>query len=165
MEYSRNAVVVAIGLIIGFTLISGPLVESVDISGHSRDIYCEPSGIADVNVKGAESQEYVLSPRVDNNKYYSVTGPPVSILIDKIQGCPVLTLVMEIPALGFKSVRKSFLRPGDGPQVSLSIVGGYFASNRINDESYEGTVTLWLNGTENRTLYTERITIEVSNDS
>lgn len=152
----------AVGLILGVTFISGPLVGSIDVTGHAAGTYCEASGSANVTIRDIPVGKFMLEPVDDGDRNFSVVGPPARVNARNVQGCPVLALELKIPELGFRSVRKSFLSPGGDSDVTLAVVGGQFDPERITNESYRATVELRLAGDETRTLYNQTTEIPVS---
>lgn len=152
----------AVGLVLGVTLVSGPLVGFVDFTGHTGSTYCESSGDADVTVREFPVEAFAMEPVNDDGPYYTVTGPPTRVEANGVQGCPVLAIELRIPTLGFKSVRKSFLSTGTDGRVALSVVGGRFDPERIGNESYRATVELRLEGNVTRTLSERAIILNVS---
>lgn len=162
MELSDHFIWTALGLIVGISLVSGPLVASVDFTGHASNTFCEPSGDAQVTISDFSTNGFIMQRSGANASHYEVVGPPVQATVGNIRGCPVLTLELQIPELGFRSVRKSFLAPGDGPSITLTVVGGQFDEERITQDSYPGVIKLSLTGDETRTLYNKTTTINVS---
>ena len=160
MDSSQLAVSMSVGLIVGVMLVSGPLVP-IDFTGHLRDPYCEGTGNASVTVESVPTEEFALARNKEKESYYAIEGPPVKLLTEDVQGCPIVTLDLSIPQLGFESTSKTYLSPEGEARVSVNVVGGRIDPERIENGSYPASIELRLTGNETRTLYQENTTVEV----
>jgi len=160
MDRSRGLSAVAVTVILGVTLVSGPAVGLVDLTQPRFD----PGNIGQGNATVSEVRTPAtvqLKQGLETESYYLET-PDATIRVTAIQGRPTVAYKLAIPSMGYSRGTTHFLGPDDTGWVSLSLARDTLPGDRVSASSYEGTlsVTLRYNGTE-RVLSERPVTVEV----
>jgi hypothetical protein len=173
---SRTWVRLAVVVVVAVTLVSGPLVGGIDFTKPREapdSSFCQRSGNASVSVVSVDESSFTLEQQSYGARSYLVDGEPTVVSVDDVTGCPLVSYEVRIPALGFFSRRVYFLgnggetpttKPGSpttGRTISMSLVGGSFDPDSVDQRSYEGVLVVGVQGDTNRTIYESNITVGV----
>lgn len=162
MAAPPRSVWVAVGLVLGVTLLSGPLVPQIDFVSDapaSTSEFCEPDGDASVTVGTVPAESFILEQRRFGVEKYYLTGSDTIASIGDVSGCPVLVYRFTIPDLNYVGQQLYFLSDSEGQTVSMTTGEGTFDPGEIEQQSYDATLTITLRGDERRTIYRENVTI------
>jgi hypothetical protein len=173
---SRIWVLLAVVVVVAVTLVSGPFVAGGDFP-HPREApdssFCQRSGNASVSVVSVDESSFTLEQQSYGARSYVIDGEPTVVSVEDVRGCPRVIYEVRIPELGFFSRRVYFLgtggetpttKPGSpttGRTISMSLVGGSFEPDSVDQRSYEGVLVVGVQGDANRTIYESNITVGV----
>lgn len=161
---SRKFVWGAVLVIISTTFLSGPLVPQVDFAREpptTDRMFCESSGSASVEVTDFPGGRTAIERQQFGVQKYELSVPDVLVSVEELQGCPVVIYELEIPSLGYVSVRRVYPVEGRTEKISLSIVGGRFNPGEITEDSYDGRAVVIVAGDRRRTVFSRNLTIPV----
>ncbi len=158
---SRTAVWVTVACIVSASVVSGPLVGAVDLTRPPDADFLTCEG-------GTASAEVVEPPgdlSLERGEFgagtYTVSGKPSVVAVDRVAGCPRLLYRLRVPALQFETRQVRFLDAGQTGELTLPPPAGSVGPDRVDRETYEGTVTIELEGDGRRVLYRTNVTITV----
>lgn len=157
-----RSVWVAVGLLLGVTLLSGPLVPQIDLvtSDEAPDSrFCEADGNASITVRDVPLESFTLEERRFGVDTYYLAGSDSTVYVDDVTGCPVLVYRLTIADLNYFGQQLYFLPDSEGQEVSMTVVEGTFNPEEIQQRSYDATLTILLRGDQRRTIYQENVTI------
>lgn len=163
MEYARVAPVIAVVLIVGISFASGPVMHLVDLtrSQPGSSVFCDEGGDVAVEVIEVASDQFeIQQQRGESVDYVLETGPAV-VNISAVDRCPQIIYHLEVPGLGLTSKKVYFIDNTSELQLRLTVLAESFESHRIQQETYNGTLTIEVQGDDNRTVYQENISISV----
>jgi len=140
MERTRAVVTSVIAIILGVTLLSGPLVPSVTLASEPESVALESGN---VTVSTVEMPEEVT---IEKGSYgaasYYLDAPPVRIHFANLTGRPTLVYKLTIEELGYTRTTNHFLDDSAGDTYALTLASDTFTDEEIEREQYNGTVTV-----------------------
>nr|WP_244621444.1 hypothetical protein [Haloarcula marismortui] len=129
-----------IAIILGVTLLSGPLVPSVTLASEPESVALESGN---VTVSTVEMPEEVT---IEKGSYgaasYYLDAPPVRIHFANLTGRPTLVYKLTIEELGYTRTTNHFLDDSAGDTYALTLASDTFTDEEIEREQYNGTVTV-----------------------
>lgn len=159
MDRSRLLVWGAVVLICCVPVLSGPVVGLVDLTKAPLD------GVGDgsATVDAVEAPDTGQFDRALSSDSYVLKVPDARIHVAAIEGRPLVSYKISIPAIGYSRGTTHFLSPDDTGWVDISLKSETFAPQRVDQSSYEAQLSLILrvNDTE-ETLHDGPITLEVT---
>lgn len=163
MNAKRAVVWATVAVIVVTMLASGPLVSSVDLTNQKGQdsLFCAPDGTLDLAVEQVPVESYAIVKQGLGTEQYSLEGDDVRLRVSNVTGCIVISSRLEIPGLGFSSVRHNYVTADSDELQRSSTVGGIFDSERITQESYDATLVIDVRAEENETVYRGNFTIPV----
>lgn len=147
--------------LLAVAVVSGPLVGSVDLTRPQGGdhLVCE-GGTATVRL-AEDPGGFTLEAEEFGAGTYVFAGEEAVARVEAVDGCPRLVYRLQVPALGYDGRQVQFLDDGQLGEVVLSPPTGRVAPEEINRTTYDGTVTIELQGDDTRVLYRTNVTIEV----
>ena len=160
MERTRAVITSVIAIILGVTLLSGPLVPGVTLATEPEPVALESGN---VTVSTVEMPEKVT---LEKGSYgaasYYLDAPPVRIQFANRTGRPTLVYKLTIEELGYTRTTNHFLDDSTGDTYDLTLASDTFTGGEIEHEQYTGTVTVSKrDGAGHGVVATRNITISV----
>lgn len=161
MRIATGIVYGTVAVIVGLTVVSGPLVGAVDFTRDRTDL--AGLGTGNVSVDRVSAPESVELGRAYQSESYHLEVPDATINVTAISGRPVVAYRVEIPALGYARSTSHFLDESRTGSVRLSIERDRIVPDRVDDRRYDGTLSVVAryNDTE-RVLYRDPVPVEVT---
>ena len=160
MERTRAVITSVIAIILGVTLLSGPLVPGVKLASEPEPVALETGN---VTVSAVEMPEEVT---LEKGSYgaasYYLNAPPVRIQFSNRTGRPTLVYELTIDELGYTRTTNHFLDDSTGDTYELTLASDTFTDAEIERERYNGTVTVSKrDGSGQGVVATRNVTISV----
>jgi hypothetical protein len=176
--YGRVSAWVAVVVVVGTVLVSGPLtgVDLTTGSAVSESPYCTASGNATVGVVDVPLESFRFEPKDYDAGPYYLASDPVIVSVSDVHGCPILVYRLRVPELGYHGNKLQFLGARKTTDestvsatrnVSLSPVASNVRRDRIeglDNETIRGVIRIELRGDYNRTVYRRNLSIPVKDD-
>jgi hypothetical protein len=161
MTRSRALAAVSVSVILGVTLLSGPLVGVIDLTQPRVDTVGLGQGSATVDDVEAPSTAR-LERGFQSDSYY-LEVPDARIHVASITGRPTVSYKLALPAMNYSRGTTHFLSADDTGWVAVSIEQDTFRDDQVTASSYAGNLSLVLryNDTE-RVLYDRPVAVEVT---
>lgn len=160
MHPDRLAVFSAAGLLVLVGVATGPQLALISIPEGGLGAGPDPgSGSADLEVISAPERAAFEADEYGDVHFLNV--PDTTVAVSNVTGAPLLTLSLEIPALGFQ---RSSLFTVDGSRHTgtYGIERVAVDSGRLDQDVYDGIFRMVLRDDDGRTVvYEHRITVEV----
>jgi len=159
MDRSRLLVWTAVAVICAVPVLSGPVVGVVDLTREPLD------GIGDgsATIDAVEAPDTALFDRALSSDSYVLKVPDARIHVASIEGRPLVSYKLSIPAMSYSRATTHFLSPDDTGWVDISLARETFAPDRIDQSTYEANLSLILRVNDTKqTLHDEPITLEVT---
>ncbi|WP_367175893.1 hypothetical protein [Haloarcula rubripromontorii] len=160
MEKTRAVIISVIAIILGVTLLSGPLAPGVTLATEPEPVALESGN---VTVSEVEMPEKVT---IEKGSYgaasYYLDAPPVRIQFANRTGRPTLVYELTIEELGYTRTTNHFLDDSTGDTYDLTLASDTFTGGEIEHEKYNGTVTVSKrDGAGHGVVATRNVTISV----
>ncbi|RLN01641.1 hypothetical protein [Haloarcula sp. Atlit-7R] len=160
MEKTRAITTSVIAIILGVTLLSGPLVPGVTLATEPEPVALETGN---VTVSAVEMPEKVT---LEKGSYgaasYYLDAPPVRIQFANRTGQPTLVYELTIEELGYTRTTNHFLDDSTGDTYDLTLASDTFTDGEIKREQYNGTVAVSKrDGAGHGVVATRNVTISV----
>ncbi|WP_058997185.1 hypothetical protein [Haloarcula sp. CBA1127] len=140
MEGTRAVTTSVIAVMLGVTLLSGPLVPGVTLATEPEPIALETGN---VTVSEIEMPEEV---RLEKGSYgaasYYLDAPPVRVEFANRTGRPTLVYELTIQEVGYTRTTNHFLDDSTGGTYELTLASDTFTDGEIERKQYNGTVTV-----------------------
>lgn len=162
MHRDDLAVYSVAGLVVILTLATGPHLSLLSIpeggfgsgsaigNGHAQLAVIDPPDRA------------TLEP-ADYADTHHLRVPETSVSVSNVEGAPLLTVSIDIDELGYSRSSVFTLREQSSGTRSYGIEDGSIDSDRIHEDTYEGTLRFVLRDDDGRSVLSESpITIEVT---
>lgn len=161
MDTARATVCTTVILILLTTLISGPLVGTVDFTTEHERTFAPGTGQADITVMAVPERARLEQGRYGSGAYY-LRIPDATVQIDAIEGQPMLVYKIRLPELGITHATTHFLDETIDGEMALSIRETTFDPDEINQEIYPGELIILVR-TDNSdvVLYRGNVTVDV----
>jgi len=140
MERTRSVVVAVSTLIVGVTLLSGPLVPGVTLASEPEPVAFETGNVSISTVE--MSGDVTLEGGNYGAASYYLDAPPVRVHFSKLTGRPTLVYELTIEELGYSRTTNHFLDESTGDAYELTLASDTFTDGEIEREQYNGTVTI-----------------------
>lgn len=162
MDDTRVAVYAAVAIILGTTLVSGPLVGAVDFTTERDETFAPGSGSADVTVISTPERAQLDRGSFGSGAYY-LRVPDATVRLDAVSGQPMLVYKIRIPDLGYTRGTTHFLDSGAEGRTAVSIEEDALDPEDIDRESYPGELVLLVRADGgDEVLYRGPITVDVT---
>lgn len=161
---SRTLVRGAVLVVLATTVLAGPLVPQVELAREPATgdrMFCEASGAVGVAVTDFPDDRIALERQGFGVQKYQLSAADVVVSVDELRGCPVVIYELEIPSLGYVSVRRMYPTEESLGEASLSIVGGTFDPGKLTEDAYDARARVLVVGDERRTVFERNLTIPV----
>jgi len=116
---------------------------------------------ANVTLESAPEDGVALERGRFGSGRYHVDAPPAVVTVGSVTGSPTLRYTVDIPAAGV-AVTSRYDLAGRQGRLQMGASPATISPDRIAQDSYEGTVSVWLRtGDRDRSLLQRPITVEV----
>ena len=140
MERTRAVITSVIAIILGVTLLSGPLVPGVTLASEPEPVALETGN---VTVAAVEMPEQVtLEAGSYGAASFYLNAPPARVHFSNLRGRPTLVYELTIEDLGYTRTTNHFLDESTGDAYELTLASDTFTDEEIERERYNGTVTV-----------------------
>lgn len=140
MERTRAVVAGATAVILGVTLLSGPLVPGVTLASEPAPIALESGN---VTVSAVEMpNEVTLEAGSYGAANYYLDAPPIRVQFSTLSGRPTLVYELAIEELGYTRTTNHFLDASTGDAYDLTLASDTLTDADVTREQYNGTVTV-----------------------
>jgi hypothetical protein len=140
MERTRAVTISVIAIILGVTLLTGPLVPGVTLASEPEPVALETGN---VTVSAVEMPEEIT---LEKGSYgaasYYLNAPPVRIQFANRTGRPTLVYELTIDELRYTRTTNHFLDDSAGDTYDLTLASDTFTDGEIRRKQYNGTVTV-----------------------
>jgi len=161
MNTERAVVYGVIGLVLATTLVSGPLVGTVKFTTAPERTSLN-GGDATVGAVTLPSSTEITSGRFGSGEYY-VHVPDATLTVANVTGTPLLAYQFSIPAMGYSRSTTHFVTSADAGTYGLSLERDAIEPSRVEKQSYDGTLSVFLRSNESERRLAERnVTVEVT---
>lgn len=152
---------VAVTVIVGVTLVSGPAVGVVDLTQPRLD--AAGLGQGNATVGSVEAPATARFDRGFQTESYSLEVPDARLRVETVTGHPVVSYRLAIPALGYSRTTTYVLGPADTGWVTLSFARDTLPADAVTASSYAGTLSIVLRHGDAERLLSERaVTVAVT---
>lgn len=158
MNRERVVFVATVGILLGVTVVSGPLVG---ISLTSSETFDPGSGTIEATV--TESPETATLKHGDHGAgVYYLRATPVEVEIDSVTGQPSLTYELFVTELGHTKSSITFLDGDAEGTVNLEFDASTLEADRVDSDAYTGVLRVIANDDDGERVLVERnVTVEV----
>lgn len=140
MDRTRSVVVAVTTVIVGITLLSGPLVPGVTLASEPEPVAVETGTVTVSEVELPD--EAALEGGSYGAANYYLRAPPVTVQFATLEGRPSLVYTLSIDELGYTRTTNHFLDDSTGETYELTLASDTFKNAEIQQERYTGTVTV-----------------------
>ena len=160
MQRTRAVTTSVIAVILGATLLSGPLVPGVTLASEPKPVALETGN---VTVSMVEiSGDVTLEAGSYGAASYYLDAPPARLHFSNLRGRPTLVYELTIEDLGYTRTTNHFLDDSTGDTYDLTLASDTFTDGEIERERYNGTVTVSKrDGAGHGVVATRNVTISV----
>ncbi|MHC3380096.1 hypothetical protein [Haloarcula sp. H-GB5] len=160
MERTRAVTTSVIAIILGVTLLSGPLFPGVTLATEPEPVALETGN---VTVSAVElSEDVTLEKGSYGAASYYLDTPPVRVQFANRTGRPTLVYELTIEELGYTRTTNHFLDDSTGDTYDLTLASDTFTDGEIERKQYNGTVTVSKrDGSGHGVVATRNVTISV----
>lgn len=161
MQPDRLAVFSVVGLVTFVTVATGPHLALLSIPEGGLGGGATPgSGSANLTVLSAPDSATLEAEEYGEVHYLRV--PETTVAVSAVTGAPLLTLSIDIPALGFRRSSVFTVGKTGGQTRTFGVERVAIESDRLDQSTYEGTLLIVLRNDDGRTvLYEDDVTVEV----
>jgi hypothetical protein len=147
-------------IILGITLLSGPLVPGVTLASEPEPVALETGN---VTVSAVEMPDQVtLEAGSYGAASYYLDTPPARVQFSNLTGRPTLVYELTIEELSYTRTTNHFLDGSVGDTYELTLASDTFTEGEIERERYNGTVTVSKrDGAGHGVVATHNVTIPV----
>jgi len=162
MDGSRVAVVASLTVIVGISVLSGPLV-GVDFTASPAASVGPDLGEGAID---ATVQTLPDTGSLEKGGFgadaYALSIPPATLDVEAVSGQPLVVYTLEVPELGLTHSATYFLSPSNTGSVTMTIDSHSLAPDRIGADSYRGVLDVSVRiGESVRVLDRHNVSIEV----
>ncbi|WP_254274019.1 hypothetical protein [Haloarcula marina] len=159
MDYSRAAVLGVAIVVLVTAAVSGPLVPGVTLTTERSVAYGE--GTANVSSATLPDRATLERGSFGQRGYY-LTVPPGTVQFDALTGTPMLVYRLNIDDIGYTRSTVHFLDASVAERYEVTMDADNFAPERIDRQTYRGTIGVVVEDSRSRRLVAERnLTVEV----
>lgn len=158
MNRERVVLVATVGLLVGVTFASGPLVG---VSLTESETFAPGSGSVEASV--AETPETATLQRASHGGgVYYLRADPISVSVASVTGQPALAYELAVPELGHTSASVTFLDADSPGTVRLEFDPSTIEADRVDDETYDAVLSVVATDSGGRRVVAEtNVTVEV----
>ena len=149
----------AVVLICCVPVLSGPVVGVVDLMEAPLD------GVGDgsATIDAVEAPDTGRFDRALSSDSYVLKVPDARIHVAAIEGRPLVSYKLSIPAMQYSRATTHFLSADDAGWVDISLASETFSPNRVDQSTYEANLSLVLRVNDTKEiLHDGPITLEVT---
>jgi hypothetical protein len=159
MDRSRAFVAATVAAIVAVAVVSGPAVGFVDLT--TRPL--EGVGQGSATVDDVEAPDTARFDRALSSESYVLRVPDARVHVAAIEGRPLVSYKLSLPAMGYSRATTHFLDAGDTGWVPLSLQSETFAAANVTQSRYEAELSLVLRVNDTaQELYRGPVTVEVT---
>lgn len=160
MERTRAVITSVIAIILGVTLLSGPLVPGVTLATEPEPVALESGNVTVSTVEMPD--EVTLEKGSYGAASYYLDARPVRIQFANLTGRPTLVYRLTIEELGYTRTTNHFLDDSTSDTYDLTLASDTFTDGEIERKQYTGTVIVSKrDGAGHGVVATRNITISV----
>lgn len=158
MNRERAVLVATMGILLGVTFASGPLVG---VSLTETKSFDPGSGTIEASV--AETPKTATLQRASHGGgVYYLQADPIAVDVTSVTGQPSLAYELAVPALGHTTSSITFLDGNEEGAVRLEFDPSTLEADRIDAEQYDATLSVIANDDDGEHVLTEtNVTVEV----
>lgn len=163
MDGARLVVVVAVGLILSVTLLSGPMVGAIDFTVADEPRNAVPgTGSATITVDAWPTDGVTLEKGRYGAGAYYLTVPDATVRVQSVEGSPILAYRVSVPSLGLASESLYFLSEDDRGTMTVTIDPRSLEPDRLEQDTYRVELMIELRSEDTaRTLAARTVTAPV----
>ncbi|MBV0900949.1 hypothetical protein [Haloarcula salina] len=140
MDVTRGVVAVVTLIIVGVTLLSGPLVPGVTLASEPEPLTLE-TGTVTVGDARLPANATLEKGAYGAASYY-LDVPPATVQLSSLDGNPTLVYRFAIDELGYTRTTNHFLNDDTAETYELTLASDTFEADEIDRERYDGTVSV-----------------------
>lgn len=158
MNRERIVLVATVGLLLGVTFASGPLVG---VSLTEAESFAPGTGSIEASV-GAPPETATLQRASHGGGVYYLRADPIDVEVANVTGQPSLTYELAVSELGHASTSVTFLDGDTAGAVRLEFEPSTVEADRVDAESYDGVIRVVATDGDGRRVVAESdVTVEV----
>jgi hypothetical protein len=160
MDAERATVWGVVGIVVVTTLVSGPLVDAVDLTTESSH---DGLGTGTVTVDSASLPDRgTLTAGRFGAGEYTLRVPDATLELAAVEGRPVLVYRLSIPERGYTRSSTYFLSAGDAGAFSVAPAEDNYEPNTVGADAYGGRLQVIVRANDSSRVIAERsITVAV----
>jgi hypothetical protein len=159
MDRSELAVWGAVALICCVPVLSGPVVGLVDLTKAPL----EGVGDGSATIDDVQAPDTARFDRALSSDSYVLKVPDARIHVAAIEGRPLVSYKISIPAMQYSRATTHFLSTDDTGWVDISLARETFGPANVTQSSYEAELSLILRVNDTKqVLHDDPITVEVT---
>lgn len=162
MDVSRLAVAATVVIIVGAAVVSGPLVDGIDLTPPASGSQAAPgTGELDVRSLSAPDSAALVKGEYGSGTYY-LRVADATIDVVSVTGQPLLVYKLAIPELGYVRGTTHFMNADTtGPQ-RIELQQGTVDPDKVRRDRYPGKLRLIVRDDRGeRTLHAANVTVHV----
>ncbi|WP_424003686.1 hypothetical protein ACOZ4I_05125 [Haloarcula salina] len=140
MDVARGVVAVVTLVVVGVTLLSGPLVPGVTLASEPEPLTLETGTVTVTDARLPANATIERGAYGAANYYLDV--PPATVRLSSVDGNPTLVYRFTIDELGYTRTTNHFLDPETAETYELTLASDTFRADEIEQERYDGTVSV-----------------------
>ncbi|QLD90806.1 hypothetical protein HWV07_17860 [Natronomonas salina] len=158
MNCERAVLVATVTILLGVTIVSGPLVG---VSLTTSEAFDPGSGTIEASVTAAPETATLERGSHGAGVYY-LRAAPIEVEIEEASGQPSLTYELLVTELGHTASSITFLDGDAAGTASLEFDASTLEADRVDAEAYSGVLRVIANdGDGERVLVERNVTVEV----
>lgn len=158
MNRERVVLVATVGLLLGVTFASGPLVG---VSLTEPESFAPGSGSIEASV-AATPETATLERASHGGGVYYLRADPIDVRVADVTGQPSLTYELAVPELGHTSASVTFLDEESQGTVRLEFDPSTLEADRVDADAYDGVLRVVATDGDGRRVAAETdVTVEV----
>lgn len=140
MDVIRGIVAGVTLVIVGVTLLSGPLAPGVTLASEPEPLTLETGSITVTDAQLPANASLEKGAYGASNYYLDV--PPATVRLSSIDGNPTLVYRFTIDELGYTRTTNHFLTADTDETYELTLASDTFEADEIDRERYDGVVSV-----------------------
>lgn len=158
MNRERVVTVTTVAILLGVTVVSGPLVG---VSLTSEQTFNPGSGSIVATVEQTPENASLDRASHGSDLYY-LRGPPIPVQVEQTRGQPSLAYEIVIPELGHTTASITFLDGDSQGEIQLEFDPSTIEEDRVDAGAYDGIIRVVANDDDGeRVLAETNVTVEV----
>lgn len=161
MDRRRVPVAATVAAVVLVAILTGPLVNATGFPpDETGTLLGAESGSAEVRVVAAPETLTLKHGAFGADVYY-LDGSEARVTVENVDGSPTLVYTVESRDLGFKGVQRTALAGSADESVDIEVPIGRFRPNTLEQDRYNATLTVTIEGTQSQTIFERNVSITV----